>query len=112
MAKFTNEFKYEAVKRYLEENEGYKSLSKEIGVPETKLKYWTKKYQYHGKNAFFKSYTNYPLQYKLDVINYMNENGTSIIETATIFNLPSDSTLWSWQHLLKSEGIDSLGGYP
>lgn len=108
MVKFTNNFKYEVVKRYLEGNEGSKSLSKQLGVPKAKLLYWTKKYQYHGKDAFVKSYTNYPLQYKLDVINYMNDNGTSIFETAAIFNLPSDSTLWNWQHLLNSKGIDAL----
>ena len=39
--------------------------------------------------AFEKRYTNYSAQFKLDVLNYMNEHGTSINETAAIFNIPS-----------------------
>jgi len=38
----------------------------------------------------------------------MNENGTSIFETAAIFNLPSDSTLWTWQHLYETQGLAAL----
>ncbi|PWU68328.1 IS3 family transposase [Gracilibacillus dipsosauri] len=108
MAKFINEEKIVAVKRYLEGNEGYGSIAKEIGVHRSKLGYWIKKYQYHGEKAFLKGYTNYTLPYKLDVLNYMNENGTSIIETAAIFNLPSESTLWNWQNLLETKGLDAL----
>ncbi|WP_242281311.1 helix-turn-helix domain-containing protein, partial [Bacillus cereus group sp. BfR-BA-01347] len=37
-------------------------------------------------------YTFYPAQYKLDVLYYMNEHGTSIRETAALFNIPSYET--------------------
>ena len=40
------------------------------------------------EEAFKKRYTNYSSQFKLDVLNYMNEHGTSINETAAIFNIP------------------------
>ena len=39
---------------------------------------WIKQYEYHGIEAFEKRYTTYTLQFKLDVLNYMNEHGTSI----------------------------------
>lgn len=97
-----------AVKRYLEGNEGCRTIAKEIGVHFSKLQFWARKYEYHGEKAFSKSYANYSLQYKLDVLHYMNENGTSIFETAVIFNMPSDSTLWTWQHLLETQGLDAL----
>lgn len=38
----------------------------------------------------------------------MNEYGTSILETAAIFNLPSDSTLWNWQRIMETQGSDAL----
>jgi len=36
-------------------------------------------------------------QYKIDVLNYMIEQGTSIRETAAIFNIPSPSTIYQWK---------------
>ena len=33
----------------------------------------------NGVEAFVKRYTNYTQQFKLDVLNYMTENGTSYI---------------------------------
>jgi transposase len=108
LAKFTSEERIKATKRYLDGNESFKTIAEEIGVHKSKLQYWVKKYQYHGEKAFIKCYTNYSVPYKLDVLNYMNENGTSLFETAAIFNLPSDSTLRQWQHLLDIKGMDAL----
>lgn len=79
-----------------------------MGVHKRILQYWVRKYQYHGKNAFSKSYTSYPVQYKLDVLHYMSEHGTSILETAALFNLPSDTTLWNWQRITETQGEDAL----
>ena len=51
---------------------------------------WTKQYEYNGVKAFIKLYTNYSTQFKLDVLNFMIENGASfpdekeINETAKI----------------------------
>ncbi|OLN21111.1 transposase [Domibacillus antri] len=108
MAKFTDEEQMKAVKQYLEGNEGCGTIAKEIGVHVSNLQFWVRKYEYHGEKAFSKSYTNHSFQYKLDVLNYMNENGTSIFETAAIFNMPSDSTLWNWQHLFETQGWTAL----
>ncbi|MEF3087974.1 IS3 family transposase [Bacillus altitudinis] len=108
MAKFTIEDKIKAVKRYLVEREPLLGIAKQIGVHKSILQYWVRKYQYHGEKAFSKSYTNYPVQYKLDVLDYMNEHGTSILETAALFNLPSDTTLWNWKRILKTQGVDAL----
>lgn len=108
MAKFTVKEKMLSVKRYLEGSVSFKTIAKEIGAHKSKVQFWVRKYHYHGESAFVKDYTNYTLQYKLDVLNYMNVHGTSIFETAAIFNLPSDGTLWNWQHLLETKGLDAL----
>ena len=108
MAKFTEEEKMRAVKRYLDGNRGCNTIAKEIGVHVSKLQYWVKKYQYHGEKAFIKTYTKYSTQDKLDILNYMNVHGTSIFDTAARFNLSSDSILWQWQNSLVTEGITAL----
>jgi transposase len=110
LAKFTKEEKIKAIQRYLEGNEGCPTIAREMGVHFSKLQYWVRRYELHGEGAISKSksYTSYSLQYKLDVLKYMNENGTSIFETAAIFNLPSESTLWNWQRIFETQGLAAL----
>ena len=55
-----------------------------------------------------KCYTNYSAQFKLDVLNYMNDNGTSPNETAVIFNIPSPATIRTWRILFEKGGVDAL----
>ncbi|UPM55907.1 IS3 family transposase [Gottfriedia acidiceleris] len=108
MTKVTNEEKLIAVKRYLEGKEGQKKISASIGVDHSVFQTWLQKYRFHGEKAFQKSYTPYNLQFKLDVLNYMNEQGTSIRETAAIFNIPAHSTLLQWKRQLETIGMDAL----
>lgn len=44
----------------------------------------------------------------LDVLNYMIEHGTSLLETAAIFNIPTPSTLRSWKKQFETQGFDAL----
>lgn len=108
MTKYSKEEKLEAVKRLLSGKESANTIASDTGMVKSNILFWTRKYELHGELAFTKSYTNYSAQYKLDVLNYMNENGTSIFETAAIFNLPTDSSLWTWQNLLETQGSDAL----
>jgi len=108
MAKFTREEKLNAVKRFLEGNKAYEPMAKEIDVTKSKLQFWVKRYKYHGESVFFKRYTNYTANFKLDVLNFMCDQGTSIFETAAIFNLPSDSILWNWKRDMEIKGWTAL----
>ncbi|TYS10253.1 transposase, partial [Bacillus subtilis] len=74
MTKFTNGEKINAVLRYINGSESLLGIANHIGVHKRILQYWVRKYQYHGEKAFLKSYTNYPVKYKLDVLDYMNEH--------------------------------------
>jgi transposase len=108
MVKFSPEEKIQAVKEYLNGNDGGKTIANSIGVHLSLLHQWIKHYEQLGEDAFEKRYTSYPAQYKLDVLNYMNEQGTSIRETAAIFNIPSPETLRKWKIAFETEGLDAL----
>jgi transposase-like protein len=108
MAKFSPEEKIQAVRQYLNGNEGGKTIAESIGVHPSMLHQWIKQYEMFGENAFEKRYTTYPAQFKLDVLNYMNEQGTSIRETAAIFNIPSYETLRKWKVAYETKGFDAL----
>ena len=108
MAKYTSEEKLQAVLRYLKGNESSVKIAESIGTDHTAILKWVKLYEYHGEEAFIKRYTNYSAQFKLDVLNYMIEHGTSLRETAAIFNIPTPSTLNSWQKQFETKGFDAL----
>ncbi len=84
--------------QYLSGTESEKTIAKSIEVTPSLLREWIRRYESSGENAFEKRYTSYSTQYKLDVLNYMNEHGTSIRETVALFNIPSYET----------GGLDSL----
>ncbi|MFE7375675.1 hypothetical protein ACFU6E_13410 [Bacillus cereus] len=66
---------------------------------------WVKQFEYHGIDAFRKSYTSYSMQDKLDVLNYMNENGTSSNEAAVIFNISSPGIIKKWRIQLRTQEV-------
>ena len=86
MGKISAEEKLEAVQRYLNGKESSRTVADGLGISHRFLT-WVKQYEYNGVEAFVKRYTNYTKQFKLDVLNYMAEQGTSLYETAAIFNI-------------------------
>ncbi|HWI49715.1 MAG TPA: transposase, partial [Rummeliibacillus sp.] len=108
MAKFTTEDKLIAVKRYLREEESYNSIARSMNTMHSTIKKWVAQYQFNGIEGLEKTYTSYTGQFKIDVLNYMNENRTSLNETAAIFKIPAPSTILSWQKTLETKGIGVL----
>jgi transposase len=108
MSKFTLEEINEAVERYLNGNESAKDIAKSIGINQTTLNEWIRHYEHNGLSVYVKPYTSYTLEFKLNVLKYMTENGTSSYETAAIFNIPSPSNIRTWKRKLEVHGIDAL----
>jgi transposase len=108
MAKVTTEEKLQAVKKYLEGMEGQKAVADSVGVSKAILQTWIRQYQHHGEDSFKKSYTTYSADYKLMVLGYINEHGTSIREAAAIFNIPTHSAVSRWMNQLETKGVDAL----
>ncbi|MNJ39052.1 Transposase [compost metagenome] len=108
MTKFSSDEKLQAVIRYQNGSESIKSIAKSIGLHHSGLLNWIRQYEHHGEEVFKKRYTPYSVQDKLDVLNHMSEYGTSVRETAAVFNIASHSTILSWQRSLELHGIDAL----
>ncbi|MDA7028659.1 IS3 family transposase, partial [Bacillus sp. CLL-7-23] len=95
-------------KAYLNGIEGGNIMAERLGISRGLFWNWVNQYKNHGEEAFNKGYTNHSLEYKLDVLHYMQDNGTSINETAAIFNIPSPSTILQWSRSFEAEGVDAL----
>ncbi|MCR2808078.1 IS3 family transposase, partial [Paenibacillus soyae] len=108
MPKFSLDEKLEAIYRYQNGAEGVKSIAKSLGINHEVLRMWIKQYEYHGIKAFEKSYTAHTIPFKLDVLNYMNENGTSPNEAAVIFNISSPGIIRKWRSQFNDHGMNAL----
>ena len=73
------------------ENSG--AVTAHIFVSHCYLLTWVKQYEHNGVEAFVRRYTNYTKAFKLDVLNYMAEHGTSLYETAAIFKITAASSI-------------------
>jgi transposase len=109
MAKFTGDDKLAAIQRYLTGEESYITIAKSIGTSDSVVRNWVMQYEQHGIEVLFKkSYASYSAQFKLDVLNYMNDNGTSPNETAVIFNITSPALIRKWRSQFESDGMGAL----
>ena len=108
MAKFTIHQKLEAIKRYRNSAESIEGIAKSMGTSGSVVANWIKQFDYHGLAAFEKSYTSYTPQFKMDVLNYMNENGVSSAQAAVIFNISSPGQIRKWRIQLEKGGVDAL----
>ncbi len=79
-ARFSSEKKIQAVRQYIDGNEGGKTIAKSIDFHPSLLHQWIKQFELFGLDAFEKRYTPYPAKFNLDVLYYMNEHGASIHE--------------------------------
>ena len=79
MSKYSNEFKLEVVKYYLDGKGGISATAKYFGVNHELLRGWVKKYQQHGSEGLIKrKISSYDGLFKLSVIEYMHSNHLSL----------------------------------
>jgi transposase len=109
MTKFNLEQKLGAVTRYQNGSESVRDIARSLGANHEIVRMWIKQFEYHGIKAFEKNYTSYTLQFKLDVLNYLYEHGTSPNEAAVIFNISSPTLIRKWRVQLSTFGNDALG---
>lgn len=108
MTKYSLELKHEAVLAYLEGKESFSSIAQRFNVSLTPLKNWVAHYRENGVEGLLPNYTKYNIQFKMDVLNHMNEFGASITQTAAVFNISSPSTILQWKRGIEEKGLDAL----
>lgn len=108
MARITFEEKIWAVNEYLNGTDSYQIIADKLMVHESAIIKWVRIFQHHGENALRKKYTNYSVEFKLDVLTYMNETGASFLETAAVFNISGPSSILAWQKRMETSGVEAL----
>ena len=102
MAKFTTEEKIQIVLRYLKRNGSIYNIAEEAGVSSPILSGWIRLYEQFDAEGFLKSYTHYSVEFKLNVLKYMKDTGTSSYDAAAIFNISSSGLIQNWRKLVET----------
>ena len=112
MTKYDYGFKKQVVKAYLNGEGGYKFISKKYGIPDkSQVKKWVNAYKTLGDDGLKlkNKHTDYPIQFKLEVINYMTTTKSSLQETANHFGINNNSIIEAWKLKFLS-GMEALQG--
>ncbi len=111
MSKYDEEFKQSVVDAYLSGEGGYKLLAKKFGVrSKTNIRKWVSAFKQFGKRGLLnkKTKTTYPVQFKLDVLNFKLRTGDSFEEVALKFGIHEPPMISNWLKKWQSEGIEGL----
>jgi len=101
MGEFIPEDKFMAVQAYLTGKDSYRDIARRIETHHKSVMKWVSLYQSHGMEGLIRGYTTYSKKFKMDVLNFMNESGTSLLETVAIYNIAAPSTVLQWKRVLK-----------
>ena len=97
--KYSLETKLAAAQYYLNGSDSIRVTANKFNISKTMLHRWVKRFELHGaKGLEERSYTNYSVKFKMDVLNYINETGASVEEAAVVYNI-SGSLVYNWKHL-------------
>ncbi|SEU07464.1 transposase, partial [Salinibacillus kushneri] len=99
VVKYDEGFKQNVVNAYLAGEGGYASLAKRFGIrSKTNIRKWVSAFRQFGEQGLTtkKASTNYPVQFKLDVINYKVRTGDSLEDVARKFGITEPPLILNW----------------
>lgn len=111
VVKYDEGFKQNVVNAYLAGEGGYASLANRFGIrSKTNIRKWVSAFLQFGKQGLTpkKACTNYPVQFKLDVLNYRERTGDSLEEVARKFGITEPPLILNWLSKWQNEGIEGL----
>lgn len=109
MTKYSEQFKLEAIQRYLAGSGGIKALAKEIGVGPALVRRWVAFYRAHGPDGIkAKPCVRYCAEFKLKVLHHMWDNHISCAQAAAAFDVRGQCQVSTWQRLYRAGGVDAL----
>src|SRR5699024_5827857 len=111
MVKCDEGFKQQVVDAYLSGEGGYASIAKKFGVrSKTNVAKWVSAFKQFGKEGLLRKKfpTTYPVQFKLDVLNYKLRTGESFDSVAVKFGIHEPPMIVNWMRSWQKEGIEGL----
>lgn len=113
MSKYSKQFKLNAVNSYLSQSVSVKKVAVSLNVHPRQLSDWILIYQAQGAAALAPQTRNksYSLAFKLSVLAYKRQHFLSLPELAIHFNIPSASTILTWERRYNQGGANALNDH-
>jgi transposase len=108
MRRYTLKFKLAVVEYFLSGRGGHKATAKKFGTNHSAVRIWVAAFKKHGVSGLEPPKRNFTAEFKESVILYMRENGLSMRETATHFNILSVSSIGLWERCYDAGGLQAL----
>ena len=108
MSKYSLETKFEVVQFILEGKNSQKEAVRHFGIAKGMIQMWVAAYLHHGLEGLALKNRSYTGDFKVSVIEYMHKNGLSARQTAAEFNIPSFTTVCTWERIYLEEGATAL----
>jgi transposase len=108
--KYNYEFKLRCVEEVLKKHQSVICTAKENDIALTSLKWWIRSYTAFGNEGLLPSQKskNYSVTFKLKVLQAIESKALSLGKACLIFNIPTRSTIISWQRRYAQEGLAGL----
>lgn len=114
MNKYSNEFKAKVVQEYLAGGISLNELQRKYQIANhCAVSSWVKRVQIHGMDSLktIRHFKEYPQNYKLNVVDYVQSHGVSRNQAAIHFGI-STSNVNSWVKLYQTQGVAGLRPKP
>ena len=108
MSKYSLEFKLEVVNSVLSGKDSVSAIARIYDVDRGLVRAWFDAYKYHGIDGLTKKQYRYDGQFKVDVVEYMQEHHISAREIAAKFSVSAFETVLKWERIYYEEGRDAL----
>lgn len=107
--KYSDEFKLQIVREYLEgKSGGYRILQEKYGVDKGQIRLWVNLYEAGGMEGLIRVRRTYDGEYKIHVVEYKHEHASSLRQTAVHFGIQNLSTIARWERIYHEEGKEAL----
>lgn len=105
---YSNELKLEIVQRYQKGDIGLMALAEKYHVNKADIQKWKAAYAEHGIEGLTAKHGTYTGDFKIAVVEYMHNTGTSMRQTAAHFNIPAPKSVSDWERIYEEEGKEAL----
>jgi len=108
MRKYSYEQRLKAVLDVVEKYMSYRAVANQLGCGKSMVHRWVQHYEQHGVEGLIPKHRTYTGEFKVHVVEYIQENHLSISQAAVLFGIPGDTSVGKWVKIYYEEGPQAL----
>ena len=106
MSKYTEQFKLNAIKAYLDGTKGLRTIARRFNIDVSLLRRWVSSYKLHRLTCLRKRGQRYSASFKREVVEYKRSHHLSLRQVAAHFGLGQSSQVGNWERQYYSGDLE------